>query len=77
MTKAQEGESVIDVKLNLLIDQLEEVESVLYGNGDKEGLRIDVDRLKRSRATHNAVLWLLFTTLVGIGGTVAAAMVIK
>jgi hypothetical protein len=33
-------------------------------------MRLDVDRLKRSRATHNAVLWVIFTTLVGVAGTI-------
>lgn len=64
-----------DTKLDLIIDKLHGIENCLYGNGAKEGLRIDVDRLKRSNAARNAVLWVMLTTVVGIAGTVIAGIV--
>lgn len=64
-----------DIKLDLIIEKLHGIENCLYGNGEKEGLRIDVDRLKRSNATRNAVLWVMLTTVVGIAGTVIAGIV--
>lgn len=70
-----EKKSVEEVKLDIVIRKLEGIEETLYGNGSKEGMRIDVDRLKRSRATHNAVLWVIFTALVGIAGKVIADII--
>ena len=72
-----EKQSGTDVKLDVIIEKLNGIETCLFGNGDKEGLRIDVDRLKRSRATHNAVLWVIFTTVLGIAGTVIAGLISK
>ena len=68
-------QTAIDVKLDVIIDKLENIEDCLYGSGDREGLRIDVDRLKSAHATHNAVLWVIFLTVVGIAGTVIAGII--
>lgn len=65
----------MDVKLDHVLTDLEEIKSALYGDGNHDGLRLDVDRLKRSRATHNAVLWVIFTAIIGIVSTAVAGMI--
>ena len=69
-------ESAIDVKLDIIIGKLHDVCETLHGDGsdDKPGMKIEVDRLKRSRATHNAVLWVLFTTGLTITSGVIVAL---
>jgi len=71
-------QSITDFKLDLIIEDCKEIKSCLYGDdAGRDGLKLDVDRLKRSRSTHNAVLWVLFTTLLGVGGTVLAGVFVK
>jgi len=73
-----ENQSLTDYKLDRCLDSLEGIESCLFGDdAGRDGIKLDVDRLKRSRSTHNAVLWVLFTTLLGVGGTVLAGVFIK
>jgi len=74
---ADDKQSPTDVKLDTIIKKLESIEGLLFGDGsdDKPGMRLDVDRLKRSRAAHNAVLWVIFLTLASVAGTVIASMV--
>jgi len=74
---ADDKQSPTDVKLDTIIKKLEGIEGLLFGDGsdDKPGMRLDVDRLKRSRAAHNAVLWVIFLTLASVAGTVIASMV--
>ena len=67
--------TALEVKLDVIAQDVRDIKSAVYGNGDNDGLKLDVDRLKRSRATHNAVLWVIFTGVVTIGGTVAAAII--
>lgn len=70
------GQSLVDYKLDLIIAKVEGLEECLFGDdAGRDGMRLDVDRLKRSRATHNAVLWVIFTTLIGVAGTVIASIV--
>lgn len=65
------GQSITDFKLDLILKKCEGIEDCLFGDSaGRDGLKLDVDRLKRSRATHNAVLWVIFTTLLGVAGTV-------
>jgi len=61
----------MDVKLDTLIRDVEQLQSDQYGDGNHDGIRIDVDRLKRSRANQNAVLWVLFTSVVGMAAAFA------
>lgn len=70
--KCPPGQSLTDFKLDVIISKVEGLEVCMFGDeaGHRDGMRIDVDRLKQSRATHNAVLWVIFTTLVGVAGTV-------
>jgi hypothetical protein len=61
-----------EMQLDICIEKLGGIEQCLYGGDGEPGMRIDVDRLKRSRATHNAVLWLILSTVIGIAGTALA-----
>lgn len=70
------GQSLTDYKLDLILNKVEGIEDCLFGDSaGRDGLKLDVDRLKRSRATHNAVLWVIFTTLLGVAGTLIAGMI--
>lgn len=70
------GQTLTDFKLDLIISKVSGIEACLYGDdAGRDGLKLDVDRLKRSRATHNAVLWVIFLTLASVAGTVIASMV--
>jgi hypothetical protein len=70
------GQSLVDFKLDLILKKIGGIEDCLFGDdAGRDGLKLDVDRLKRSRATHNAVLWVIFTTLLGVAGTVIASMI--
>lgn len=60
-------------KLDAIHDDITWIKAALSGEGDKAGLIIDVDRLKRSRATTIAILWLAFTTVIGLGATAIGA----
>jgi len=78
MTEPAPGQSLTDFKLDLILDKVEGIESCLYGDdAGRDGIKLDVDRLKRSRSTHNKVLWVIFTTILGIGGTVVAGIIAK
>lgn len=69
--KCPPGQSLTDFKLDVIITKVEGLEACMFGDdAGRDGMKLDVDRLKRSRATHNAVLWVVFTTLVGVAGTV-------
>lgn len=65
----------IDVKLDEILTKLRGIEDCLYGADGAPGMRIDVDRLKRTQTTRNAVLWVIFLTVVGVAGTVIANIV--
>lgn len=54
-------------------NDVKEIKAVLLGSDSKPGMVLEVDRLKRSRAFVNAVLWTFFTASVGTGITVLAA----
>jgi hypothetical protein len=70
------GQNITDYKLDQVLGKLEGIEDCLFGDdAGRDGLKLDVDRLKRSRATHNAVLWVIFTTLLGVAGTVIAGII--
>lgn len=56
-----------------LSTDVKDIKGVLIGTDKKDGLVVDVDRLKRSRMLTNAILWFVFTTVAGITGTVIAA----
>jgi hypothetical protein len=62
-----------NVQLESIATDVKEVKIILVGNGKREGLVLDVDRLKRTSATTKAIVWVLFTTLLGAGATVAFA----
>lgn len=61
------------VILGTMQTDVKEIKSVLLGAENRSGLVMDVDRLKRSNAILNAVVWLMFTTAIGSIATVAVA----
>lgn len=65
------------VVLTQLSNDVKEIKEVLVGSDHREGVVMDVDRLKRSRALFHATLWLVFTVAIGTSATVIAAYVIK
>ncbi len=78
MTESEQAQfAAISVKLDTIAEKVSHCESALYGDDGHDGMKIDVDRLKRSRATTNAVLWVILTTIIGIGGTVVAGIIAK
>lgn len=58
-------QTATDVKLDLIHSDVKEIKGCLFGNGGKDGMRIDVDRLKQSRTTHTAIFWIIFTAAIG------------
>lgn len=64
-------------KLDTLITRSESQDKLLYGDGtdDNPGMRIDVDRLKTSRANITKFLWIIVTALVGTVTAVAAQVI--
>lgn len=66
-----------NVKLARIATDVKEVKEILVGNGKRVGLVLDVDRLKRTRATTKAIVWVLFTTILGAGATVAVAAIAR
>lgn len=70
------GQSLVDYKLDVIIQKVEGLEDCMFGDdAGRDGMRLDVDRLKRSRATDRRMLWVLFTTLVGVAGAVIATTI--
>ena len=59
--------------LDSLRDDIREIKEVLVGSDKRQGLVMDVDRLKRSRTLFHAVVWVVFTSMVGTAATVIAA----
>jgi len=51
-----------------------EVKQVLVGGDHRQGLVMDVDRLKRTRKLFSAVLWVVFTSVIGTCATVVGSM---
>lgn len=52
---------------------VKEIKEVLIGTDKSDGMILEVDRLKRSRQVTNAVLWTIFTALIGTVATGLAA----
>ncbi len=63
--------------LNILKEDIAEIKDVLVGSDHREGIVMDVDRLKRSRSMFQATLWVVFTAAIGTTATVIAASFIK
>lgn len=61
-------DEVTKVMLKSIQDDISEIKSYLVGEG---GLVIEVDRLKRSRAMTNAIMWTVFTAVIGVAASVA------
>lgn len=61
--------------LELVRANVEEIKDVLVGTDRRNGLVVDVDRLKRSRALSTAVWLIVFTAVVGAAATAVAAMI--
>lgn len=55
--------------LGSLCEDVKEIKECLIG---KDGLIVEVDRLKRGRKVIIAIGWLVFTTIVGTVATVVA-----
>lgn len=51
----------ISTKQEAMADDLAEVKRAVMGSGDEPGIRMEVDRLKRSEATRLKLLWLALT----------------
>jgi len=62
-------------KLKDIHDDVKKCLAYIEGDEGHDGLRLDVDRLKRSRTTNNAVLWIIFTAGLGAAGTVIVSLV--
>ena len=58
-----------------LRDDVKEIKEVLLGSDRRDGVLIELDRLKRSRAMFHAVLWVVFTAAIGTTATVIAAYI--
>ena len=54
---------------------VEKLEQVLIGPDGRSGVITDVDRLKRSRALSNKILWAVFVAALGIVTTGLASAV--
>lgn len=63
------------IVLNGLSENVREIKDVLVGSDQRSGLVVDVDRLRRSRAMVNAVLWTVFTAIIGTAATALYAYV--
>jgi len=55
-------------------EDISEIKAVLVGRDKREGLVMDVDRLKRTRTLFHAVIWVVFTSVVGTCATVVGSM---
>lgn len=53
------------------------IKAVLLGDDRREGLVMDVDRLKRTKALMQAAVWVIFTAAVGTCATLLSAFFIK
>jgi len=70
-------QAVLGTCLKSLHDDVREIKEVLVGSDKREGLVMDVDRLKRSRTLFHAVLWVVFTSVVGTAATVIANVTMR
>lgn len=60
-----------------LRDDVHEIKNHLIGDDRNVGLIREVDRLKRHKALVSAIVWIIVTTLVGVGGTVLASTMLS
>ena len=67
-------QELIEFRLATILQKLEGIENCLYGHDDRPGIRIEVDRLNQARASHGAVLWVLFSTVLGAAAAVTAQL---
>lgn len=65
------------VLLEGLSDNITDIKDALLGKDGKDGVLIDVDRLKRSRKRSNAFLWAIFIAFTGATGTVLATFILE
>jgi len=60
--------------LERLCEDVHDIKICLMGTSEsREGLLFDVDRLKRAGAMTKAILWVVFTAVIGIGATALGA----
>ena len=63
--------------LERLCDDVHDIKECLIGTStSREGLLFDVDRLKRASGTMKAVLWVVFTAVLGLGATALGSIFI-
>ncbi len=62
------------VLLEELSENVTEIKGALLG---KDGVIVEVDRLKRSRKLSNAVMWTVFVAVIGTTGTVLASLIVE
>lgn len=63
------------VLLEELTRDVREIKDVLVGDDNRSGIVLDVDRLKQSRRLVHAVIWVVFTAIVGTTATLIAAYI--
>jgi len=63
------------VMLEQVCKDVRDIKELLVGNGKRDGVVFDVDRLKRSHSMMKAIVWVLFTTFIGAAATIAVAAV--
>lgn len=66
-------DEVTKITLKTMQEDISEIKTYLIGEGDRVGLVIEVDRLKRSRAITNGIMWTVFTALIGVAATTIGA----
>lgn len=52
--------------LDSLSSDISEIKEVLVGGDKRQGIVMDVDRLKQTDARRTSIVWVLFTTCIGI-----------
>ena len=58
-----------------LCDDTKAVKDVLIGTDRKDGLVLEVDRLKRSKTLLYTFMWAIFITALGVAGTALASFI--
>ena len=61
--------------LESLRDDVKEIKEILVGSDKRQGVIMDIDRLKRSRALFHAVLWAVFIAAIGMAASVIASAI--
>ena len=60
-----------------LREDVRDIKSVIIGSSNKDGIVVQVDRLNRFKSITTAILWVLFTTILGTTATILAALFLR